>query len=200
MDSAEREAFFSRYFERMTTPRSLFRFHDRGSWLRYADKLREKVLGSLGLWPLPDRVPLDVRIVGRLERDDVVIERVYYQTLPRVYASGYLYRPRAAMDRTARGAFKPRPAVLNPHGHWPDGAVDTNVQARCIGLARLGFVAICPDSTHAIDLPVGLCPIGLMTWNNIRALDFLQSLEYVDPERLGCTGGSGGGQQTLYLA
>ncbi|MGC8988910.1 MAG: dienelactone hydrolase family protein, partial [Verrucomicrobiia bacterium] len=91
-------------------------------------------------------------------------------------------------------------AVLNPHGHWPEGAADTNVQARCIGLARMGLVAFCPDSTHVMDLPIGLCPIGLMTWNNMRALDFLQSLEDVDPERLGCTGGSGGGQQTLYLA
>ena len=199
LDTAERESFFTRYFERMTTPRSLFTFADRESWLRHAQALRQRVLQSIGLWPLPERVPLDPRITGRIERQDVVIERVYYQTLPGTYASGYLYRPRGS---SAGALSKPlrRPAVLNPHGHWPEGAADTNVQARCIGLARMGLVAFCPDSTHVMDLPIGLCPIGLMTWNNIRALDFLQSLEDVDPERLGCTGGSGGGQQTLYLA
>lgn len=199
LSTAERDAFFTRYFQRMTTPRSLFTFADRESWLRHAQVLRQHVLQSIGLWPLPERVPLDPRITGRIERQDAVIERVYYQTLPGIYASGYLYRPRGP---SAGALTKPlrRPAVLNPHGHWPEGAADTNVQARCIGLARMGLVAFCPDSTHVMDLPIGLCPIGLMTWNNIRALDFLQSLEDVDPDRLGCTGGSGGGQQTLYLA
>lgn len=199
LDAAERDAFFTGYFERMTTPPSLFRFHNRDSWMRYAKTLRQRVLESIGLWPLPERVPLDPRITGRIERSDVVIERVYYQTLPGIYAGGYLYRPRPSSTGAPTIAAR-RPAVLNPHGHWPEGAADTNVQARCIGLARIGYVAFCPDSTHVMDLPIGLCPIGLMTWNNMRALDFLQSLEDVDPGRLGCTGGSGGGQQTLYLA
>ncbi|MBI3923487.1 MAG: acetylxylan esterase [Armatimonadetes bacterium] len=193
LTASEREQFVQRYFTWLTQPKPLSRFRTKEEWLSYRASLREKILQSLGLWPLPERVPLSPQVTGRLDHEDYSVERVLYQVFPKVYASGYLYVPK---DRR-EGRL---PAILNPHGHWPQGAVDPVVQTRCIALAKKGYVAFCPDSTHVVDLPFGLCPIGQMTWNNLRALDYLESLPFVDSSRIGCTGASGGGQQTMYLA
>ncbi|HEV7404437.1 MAG TPA: acetylxylan esterase [Chthoniobacteraceae bacterium] len=42
--------------------------------------------------------------------------------------------------------------------------------------------------------------MGLQTWNSIRSLDFITSLEDVDSTRLAVTGASGGGTQTLMVS
>ena len=42
--------------------------------------------------------------------------------------------------------------------------------------------------------------MGLQTYDSIRALDFLESLDDVDPDRLAVTGASGGGTQTFMIS
>src|SRR5688572_23120228 len=53
--------------------------------------------------------------------------------------------------------------------------------------------------TGATLLPVGLPLSGLQVYENIRAVDYLQSRPEVDPQRIGITGASGGGNQTMYV-
>ncbi|MBI5394809.1 MAG: acetylxylan esterase [Verrucomicrobia bacterium] len=195
----------------LNTPRSMPHFHSRAEWLAHAAWLREHILVSCGLWPAPQKCPLNAQVFGRIERDGYSVEKVFFESWPGFYVSGNLYRP---LGR-GKGPF---PAILNPHGHWKVGRLADedkgSLPGRCIGFARQGYVAFSwdmigyNDSFHwQHDFPPaggrewlwGLSLFGLQTWNSIRVVDFLQSLPDVDPARIGCTGESGGGTQTFIL-
>ena len=205
----------------LNTPRQFPAIDSREAWQKRAREIREHILVSCGLWPMPEKTPLNPRIFGKIERDGYSVEKVYLETFPGFYLAGNLYRP------IGHGAG-PFPGVLNPHGHWKEGrftdSKDGSVAARCISFARQGMVAFSYDmvgynDTHFADAPgdkahydvhraFGAKPVdqlweislmGLQTWDSIRALDFLESLPDVDKKRLACTGESGGGTQTFML-
>ncbi len=179
------------YFRLMTPIRPPSHTASLAEWERRRTWVREVVLRDIGLDPMPPRLPLDARIVSSLRRDGYTVNRLYFRILPGCYGSGWLYLPSRIRGRV--------PAILNPHGHWPGGAVHPVCQSRMIALAKKGYIALMTDSIHAADFETGMTPIGLMTLQNIRALDYLCSRKDVDPSRLGVTGASGGGQQTMYV-
>jgi dienelactone hydrolase len=194
------------------TPRSFPQINSKTEWKARARDIREQVLVSCGLWPLPEKTPLNAKIFGRIEREGYSVENVYFQTYPGFYLAGNLYRPRGR----GNGPF---PAILNPCGHWPNGRLaDTNngsVPARCINFAKQGMIAFSYDMVGFNDMTQlgphrrffrapklqlwDISVMGLQTWNSIRALDFLESLPEADKTRLACTGESGGGTQTFML-
>src|ERR1035437_9784118 len=205
------------------TPREFPTIASREQWQARAKEIREQVLVSCGLWPLPEKTPLQAHIFGKIERKGYSVEKVYFRPLPGFYLAGNLYRP---LGR-GKGPF---PAVLNPHGHWNEGRLadnkDGSVAARCISFARQGMIAFSYDmvgyndtflpdygkvpadrhylrhrqfATNRADLLWNVSLMGLQTWDSIRALDFLVSLPDVDRKRLACTGESGGGTQTFML-
>ncbi|MHC5539557.1 alpha/beta hydrolase family protein, partial [Singulisphaera rosea] len=54
------------------------------------------------------------------------------------------------------------------------------------------------EMVGATLLPVGLPLAGLQVYENMRAVDYLRSRPEVDGDRIGITGASGGGNQTMY--
>ena len=182
-------------------------FASREAWTARAGYLRERVLASAGLLPMPARTPLNAVVFGEVTHADYVVAKVYFESLPGFFVAGNLYRP------PGRGPF---PAILSPHGHWTNGRLEhtpTNSgPGRAIGLARQGFVVFTHDMVGYNDsrqLPHtfggrreslwGLSLGGLQLWNGIRALDFLETLPYVRRDGFGVTGESGGGTQTFLL-
>jgi dienelactone hydrolase len=175
-----------------------------GAWRDRANHLREQLLVTLGLWPMPPRTPLHPQVFGKVERDGYTIEKVTLETLPGFVLAGNLYRPLGVPGK--------KPGVLSPHGHYAVGRVEPDVQQRCIRLAKLGCVVFMYDMVGYNDSKPfghaflndrlrrwGLSLASLQTWNSLRALDWLTTLPDVDATRIGCTGESGGGTQTFLL-
>ena len=109
------------------------------------------------------------------------------------------------------------PAILAVHGHWRGAKQDPVVQARCIGAAKLGFAVLAVDAlgageravgkalgeyhgemTAATLFPTGQTLAGIQVYENARALAYLATRPEVDADRVGVTGASGGGNQTMY--
>jgi len=139
----------------LNTPREFPAISSRNAWQKRARQIRQQVLVSCGLWPMPEKTPLNAHIFGKIDRAGYSIEKVYFETYSGFYLAGNLYRP------TGRGKG-PFPAILNPHGHWGNGRMadekDGSIAARCISFARQGMIALSYDmvgynDTHFADTP-----------------------------------------------
>jgi dienelactone hydrolase len=143
-------------------------------WERRAEYVRRQVLVACGLWPMPARPPVQATIHGKVDRDEYTVERVYFESHPGLYVTGSLYRP--------KGVEGKRPVVLTPHGHWANARFydhgeakikkelesgseifekggRTFLQAICVGLVRMGYIAFFYDMLGSADntmLPAAL--------------------------------------------
>lgn len=187
-------------------------YSSRQQWEARGNWLREHILNSAGLLPLPPRTPLKARFFGRIEHEHYSVEKVYFESFPGFLCTGNLYRP--------VGKKPPFPAVLCPHGHAREGRLTndpkdnsaTSYAGLCVNLAKQGYIAFSYDMigyNDSLQLPHqrvskewelwGIHLLRLQLWNSLRAMDLLHTLKEVDAHRIGCTGSSGGGTQTFLL-
>lgn len=134
-------------------------------WYERSEQLRRRVLVATGLWPMPEKPPLEAVVFDRTERKGFTVEKVYFQSLPGHYVTGLLFRPDGPRDTQ-------RPAVLSPHGHggrmqeYSDAEVEKQIAqgaehfaksgkrpklARCAQLARMGCVCFIFDMLGYAD-------------------------------------------------
>ena len=177
------------------------KYSNLAEWQERAAKVRKQILVGAKLDPLPERTPLNPIIHKKREyAGGYSVESVAFEARPGFFVYGNLYRP--------LGKRGPSPAVLCPHGHasGPGGGhLRAEQQYRCATLARMGAVVFSYDMIgfgeslhHGWDHGHNQA-LTLQTWSSIRAIDFLQSLDDVDDQRIGVTGCSGGGTQTFLL-
>ena len=182
--------------------------------------VRERMLAELG--GLPERTPLNARVVGSFERAGYRVENVIFESQPHFYVTANLYVP-------TRGQ-PPYPAVLMPLGHERGGKSNADWQHVLVSLARRGFVCLTWDPlgqgerSQFYDADFESSELGetayttehtmvgaqcllagdnlarYTIWDGMRALDYLLSRPEVDATRVACTGNSGGGTHTAYLS
>jgi dienelactone hydrolase len=177
-------------------------------------EMRLQLAQMLGLWPEPERTPLHATVTGTVDHPDFTVEKLHFQSRPGLFCTANVYVPRKKSG--------PVPAILYLCGHGRvaiDGVSygnKTYYQHHGAWFARNGYVCLVLDSvqlgeieglhhgTHHLGMwwwnSRGYTPAGAEAWNCIRAIDYLQSREDVDAERIGVTGRSGGGAYSWWTA
>jgi dienelactone hydrolase len=135
------------------------------------------------------------------------MRKLRYEIVPGFWSSAVLYEPASLKGKI--------PAILSVNGHvGPEGKAIEYKQKRCINYVKRGILTLSlewfgfgelyqPENGHdfAADLDlVGANAIGLFYLAMRRGLDYLYDHPSVDRNRLGVTGLSGGGWQTIVLS
>lgn len=177
-------------------------------WGTEAERLRTHELSVLYHgWPQQwIDAPPKFEKVGTIERPGYRIVKLRYEIVPGFYSTALLYEPEKMLGKV--------PAILNVNGHGPGGKAVEHKQKRCINQARHGAIALSlewldfgelqsPENGHnaiqLLDL-AGSNGVGLFYLAMRRGLDYLDQDPDVDHSRIGVTGLSGGGWQTMLLS
>ncbi len=180
-------------------------------WEMRRAELRNVIIKKTGV-VINHNLALNIKETGTIQMKGYSIKKITFQTRPGVYATANLYIP------DGKGPF---PAVIFMIGHWLKGKIDTEgPQAVGHSLALNGYVCLSIDpwgsgertTIHGIFedhgdennlgsslMNIGETLMGMEISDNMRGVDLLCSLPYVDSKNIGATGASGGGNQTMWL-
>jgi len=181
-------------------------------WEKQRQTVRDEWLKFLGPMPSP-RPPVVLEVLETEKCEQFVWTLVRYEGEPGLWVEGYLLVPHGASSDT------PRPGVIALHPTTADtiegiAGLTGPVHAQ-IGkmLAERGFVVFCPRCFLWQDVPdfdqavarfqqrhPGTRGMAKMLYDAMRGVDVLESLPYVDKQRLASVGHSLGAKETLYLA
>lgn len=173
-------------------------------------KRRAHILANMQLvmGDLPDadkKVPLDVQVAEEVKTDHYLRKKLSFAPEKGDRVPAYLLIPIKRQDKA--------PAVLCLH--QTNGKLGKSEPAGLGGkpnlhyaahLAERGYVTLALDYPNYGEYAFDAYARGYQSasmkavWNNMRAIDLLQALPEVDPERIGCIGHSLGGHNTMFTA
>jgi hypothetical protein len=174
-------------------------------WQARKAALRNNIISVTGIdkFPRPDKINTvrsNFRKYGRYTVENIAIE-----ILDGVWVCGSLYMPAKYKSRI--------PIYLCTHGHAENQIINERgryrpmQQYRCAELAMMGVACYSYDmwawgeSTLCYDHKDHASDLGLImqTWQSTRILDYFCQQPWVDVDRVGVSGESGGGTQTMII-
>ena len=172
-------------------------------WNQRAEKIKDNIIRGAEIDKIPAAdftFPIKVVQGAMHEMDGYTVENLALEVKPGYFVTGNLYKPKDVSGKI--------PAVLCPHGHWYDldnyGRFREDMQYRSASLAKMGAVVFAYDMLgFGEDIHndhMDKRALNMQTYNGTRILDYISSLDYVDTDRIGMTGASGGGTQTFVLS
>jgi dienelactone hydrolase len=176
------------------------KYSDQASWEKRKNAIRPALYKALLLDPLPVPPSSKPIVTAKRVMDGYTIENIAIEILPGVWINGSLYKP-----LTIKGKI---PVILSPDGHWDKQRYRADCQVRCAMIAKMGAMAFSYDlfawgesqlqfkyEDHRRSLSQTVQTLG-----GIRILDYVSALKETDQNRIGISGGSGGGSHTILLA
>lgn len=200
-----------------------FAFDDSQNFADWQTRAREKLNELLGL-PL-DRCDGNLEIEYEKDLEDHTEYRFTVQTEPGYYVPCHLLLPKSGGEKIplmiclsghgagmhiALGVTKTEKDEVSLR-EWPhramapraikEGRAALVIEARNFGECSLnGYGTSCTEAAK-IAILSGRTVIGERVWDVMRILDeVLDAFEVIDSENISCTGNSGGGTATYYLA
>ncbi len=176
---------------------------DARDWERRRAHILAHMQAVMGPLPGPERrVALDVRVETEESLAACIRRKISYAAAKEYRVPAYLLIPKGLTGRA--------PAMLCLHGTGgPRGrtaGLGADYPRYALELAERGYVTIAPDYTllgeNQTDPGQAGFESGTMMgiWSHMRAVDLLQGLPEVDPERIGTVGVSLGGHNSLFVA
>jgi dienelactone hydrolase len=162
---------------------------------------------------LAGRTPLNPKVVDEARTGTVIRRTVQYEVQPGEQISAYVLFPANVRGRapavvcphqtTQAGKKEPAGLAGNPELHTAlhlaeRGCVTLTYDAVCFGDRHDGASGHYGDAIPFYRRAPGWSLIGKMVWDLSRGIDYLETLPFVDPKRIGSIGHSHGGITTLW--
>lgn len=178
-------------------------------WQQRRAEILEGMRQVMGTLPGDEkRCPLELQVHEEIDGGSFVRRLISYQSEPGSRVPAYLCIPKTALKENA----PPHPAVLCLHptdakvGHGSVVGLGRPNRSYASELAQRGFVTIAPSYPLLANYQPELKEFGWESgtlkavWDNLRALDLLETLPYVDKKSFGAIGHSLGGHNAVYTA
>jgi hypothetical protein len=178
-------------------------------WEAKVERIKARMQRVAGRLPGEERkVPLNVRVVEEVDCGSYWRRKIFYQSEPGSEVPAYLAIPKTCLSegKQALGILALHPTdnrVGHDVVHGLGGRPGRQYAAE---LAALGFVTLAPSYPLLANYQPDLAGLGYQSgtmkaiWDNLRALDLLETLDYVVPGRYGAIGHSLGGHNAIYTA